>query len=251
MATHEALAKEIADTLRPLAPEGKLVQVDVELINALAASFIGRVAQDHQLTAPAAFWTTVRTLGIFGRTIEQSEVDGTNAILKACAPLCLADTAYVLATTYHETDGTMKPIDEYGTDAYFFRMYDKDGARPGVAKRLGNTQRGDGVRFHGRGYPQLTGRANYKRAGDKVGQDLIANPDLAKRPDISAQILVAGMTEGWFTTRKLPDDLPRSGPATLEQFKASRDIINGTDRALKIAEEAMDFQTALIKGQWQ
>ena len=36
-------------------------------------------------------------------------------------------------------------------------MYDKDGERPKVAKDLGNTKKGDGVRFHGRGYIQLHG----------------------------------------------------------------------------------------------
>ena len=50
-------------------------------------------------------------------------------------------------------------------------MYDKDGERPKVAKDLGNTQKGDGVRFPGRGYVQLTGRSNYGKAGKLVGSD--------------------------------------------------------------------------------
>ena len=53
---------------------------------------------------------------------------------------------------------------------------------------LGNTQPGDGKRFKGRGYIQLTGRANYKTYGDKLGIDLVNNPDLAKDPNTAAAI---------------------------------------------------------------
>jgi predicted chitinase/Ca2+-binding EF-hand superfamily protein len=55
---------------------------------------------------------------------------------------------------------------------------------------LGNTQPGDGPRFRGRGYIQLTGRSNYRYYGKKLGVDLENNPDLALRPDIAARIVV-------------------------------------------------------------
>lgn len=53
---------------------------------------------------------------------------------------------------------------------------------------LGNTQPGDGVRFKGRGYIQTTGRANYKRFSDFIGEDCVANPNLIadKYPMMSA-----------------------------------------------------------------
>jgi hypothetical protein len=56
------------------------------------------------------------------------------------------------------------------------------------------------------------------------------------------------MSEGWFTGRKLGDDLPAKGPAGLSQFKASRDIINGHDREDDVATYAIDFQTGLQHG---
>lgn len=53
---------------------------------------------------------------------------------------------------------------------------------------LGNTQPGDGERFKGRGYIQLTGRANYAAAGRALGLDLVNNPSLASRPENAARI---------------------------------------------------------------
>ena len=53
---------------------------------------------------------------------------------------------------------------------------------------LGNTQPGDGVRFKGRGYIQVTGRYNYGQAGDALGLDLVNNPGLAARPENAARI---------------------------------------------------------------
>ena len=56
---------------------------------------------------------------------------------------------------------------------------------------LGNTQPGDGRRYKGRGYIQITGRANYRHYGRRIGVDLENNPELAKRPDIAAAVALA------------------------------------------------------------
>ena len=59
------------------------------------------------------------------------------------------------------------------------------------------------------------------------------------------------MEEGWFTGKKLADYLPGSGPATLKQFRESRRIINGLDRADDLADYAIRFQKALSAGGWR
>lgn len=47
---------------------------------------------------------------------------------------------------------------------------------------LGNTQKGDGVRYKGRGLIQVTGRDNYKKVGKDLGVDFISNPQLLSTP---------------------------------------------------------------------
>lgn len=180
-----------------------------------------------------------------------SQVMGTEAILTAMAGKPLAWTAYALATAWHETGYTMQPIKEKGGRAYFMRMYDKTGERPGVARALGNTVAGDGATYAGRGYVQLTGRRNYGFAERKLGEPLLSNPDLAMRPDIAARILREGMTDAWFTGRGFASMLTSVGPATKAAFAQARRIINGMDRAAKIADEAVTFQAALIAGGWE
>ncbi|WP_440224301.1 C1 family peptidase [Dokdonella sp. MW10] len=54
---------------------------------------------------------------------------------------------------------------------------------------LGNTQPGDGARFKGRGFVQLTGRDNYTRYGAKLGIDLLEVPDRANAPEVAAALL--------------------------------------------------------------
>ena len=194
----------------------------------------------------AAFFTVMRQGRILGPTLSPDEVSGCEAIIAACKGWPVSWTAYALATAYLETAGTMQPIKEYGGAAYFRRQYDPKGSRPLVAKALGNTEEGDGVKFAGRGFVQITGRRNYQLAQDKLGVPFVSDPDLAMKPEYAAAIMARGMTEGWFTGKKLATYLPTTGKATHAQFKEARRIINGTDRAADIATYAVEFQKALI-----
>jgi putative chitinase len=199
--------------------------------------------------SPRIFFDHVRQ-GILGPTLDAQEVSGCDAILAAMAGAPLSHVAYALATAYHETASTMQPIKEFGGDAYFRRKYDPLGVNPALAKQLGNTFPGDGIKYAGRGYVQLTGRANYARAGLKLSLPLTDNPDRALEPDTAARIMRRGMAEGWFTGKSFASYLPATGPADRTAFTSARRIINGTDKAALIAGYALQFQTALKAGGW-
>lgn len=205
-----------------------------------------------RLLKPKAFFDVLRGTRVLGPTLEQGEVDGCNVLTHAmgAAGWGVAWTAYGLATAYHETRHTMQPIKEDGGDAYFFRMYDKAGLRPQVAARLGNTQPGDGVKFCGRGYPQVTGRTNYARVAEEFGIRCLEFPNLLLDAKIAAPVTVRFMEKGWFTGKKLGDYLPVAGRGSLDQFKRARRVINGTDKDALIAGYALVFQHALETGAW-
>jgi len=197
-----------------------------------------------------AFFDKLRN-GIMGPKLDDDEVSGTSAILEAMAGLPLSWTAYALSTAFHETAHTMQPIKEYGGDKYFTRRYGVEGQNPRLARQLGNVFTGDGSKYAGRGYVQLTGRSNYIKAGVKLGVDLVNGPDLALSKDIAALILRHGMREGWFSGKSFATYLPATGPANAAQFQAARRIINGVDKAALIAGYSMAFQEALQAGDWE
>jgi putative chitinase len=58
--------------------------------------------------------------------------------------------------------------------------------------RLGNNLPGDGGKYLGRGFIQLTGKSNYKAAGDALGIDLVTKPEMV------ATHMIAAKTAAWF-----------------------------------------------------
>lgn len=196
----------------------------------------------------AAFFAVLkkRDSGVFGTSLTQSQVEGTEALidegLRRNTPR--NKLAYKLATTYHETGFKMQPIHELGKRSYF------DKYEPGtkIGKMLGNTLKGDGYRFRGRGLPQLTGRRNYELASKKLGVDLVANPDLALEPKYAIPIMFDGMSEGWFTGKKLGayiDDIDEPDTEDVLEFIEARRVVNGTDKSKTIANYALTFERAL------
>lgn len=148
----------------------------------------------------------------------------TRRIVEACLEYGLLrnQAAYVLATTYHETAHTMKPVREYGGEAYL----KKKKYYPHV----------------GMGYVQLTWLVNYKKASDYLGVDFVNNPKLLLKPQYAAPILIIGMQEGWFTGKKLSDYI------TLQKsdFRNARRIVNVMDKADLIAGYARDYDKLLL-----
>lgn len=169
-----------------------------------------------------------RASGVFGTSISQSQVNGTEALLNEgqSIGLPLRQLAYALATAYHETAHTMQPIEEYGK---------------GKGRPYGKPAGPYGKIYFGRGFVQLTWLENYQHAGEVLGVNLVKFPEKALDLDIASEILFRGMMEGWFTRKKLSDYI--SGDKA--DYVNARRIVNGMDRAELIAGYAKAFETAL------
>ncbi|MNS15888.1 Chitinase class I [compost metagenome] len=87
---------------------------------------------------------------------------------------------------------------------------------------LGNTEKGDGSKYRGRGLIQITGRANYAACGEALGVDLISQPELLELPQYAA------MSAAWFWKQKGLNDL-----ADQDQFNTITRRINGGLNGLK------------------
>ena len=152
--------------------------------------------------------------------------------------------AYMFATIKHETANTFHPITEMGAVSYFNR-YDPILAdtvvRRAAAKSNGNTAKGDGYKYRGRGFVQITWKNNYKKLGDALGYDLVNNPDQALDPVVAYKVMSYGMRKGIFTGKKLSDYITD----TATDYVSARRIINGTDRADTIAGYAVSFEKIL------
>ncbi len=123
------------------------------------------------------------------------DADGITAPLRVAA---------FLAQLAHES-GELQFMEEIWGPTAAQKRYEPPGD---LARRLGNTQPGDGRRFKGRGPIQITGRANYKTFGDLMGLDLVGNPDQAATPDVAFAIA------GLFWKRKGLNELADAGNFT-------------------------------------
>lgn len=136
-----------------------------------------------------------------------------------------------LATIRAETEGFV-PIDEfqsqYNTEKVPFDLYE-----PGtpIGKKLGNTEAGDGARFKGRGFVQLTGRWNYAELGKQINVDLVAQPELANDPKIAGQLLAC------FLANK--EDAIRTALAAGD-LKTARKLVNGGSHGFDRFKDAYD-----------
>ena len=199
--------------------------------------------------ANGAFFDHVRA-NLFSGSLNQSQVDGINALVLAGVEhgLNVQQHAYVLATAYHETARTMQPVREYGrgTERKYGRWQTNSAGvqycpKNGSAAADVYTQDECPHLFYGRGFVQLTWYDNYLRAGQKLGVDLLNNPDLTLQIDLSAKIMILGMKEGWFTGKKLSDYINDNKT----EYVAARRTVNGMDKSIQIYKYALVFEAAL------
>jgi putative chitinase len=144
-------------------------------------------------------WRSV--ISIMEPTAKPWIVDGLVDAMPVLIERYKIDTAlrqqHFLATCAHESDHFHTTVEYASGAAYEGR------------KDLGNTYKGDGKRFRGRGLIQLTGRANYRAAGDEFKTDFVADPDKV------ARFPWAALVSGWFwhkneINRHADNDDPRA-----------------------------------------
>ena len=99
--------------------------------------------------------------------------------------------------------------------------------------RMGNTAAGDGWKYRGRGFIQLTGKSNYEAFAKYSGIDVVSNPDLAARPDVAAQIAV------WYWNKRVKSKVPGG-------VKAVTRAINGGTNGLADRIEKTEKYSQLV-----
>jgi len=87
--------------------------------------------------------------------------------------------------------------------------------------RMGNTEKGDGAKYKGRGLIQLTGKDNYAAASKDLGIDLVNHPELAESPEVTAKTAV------WFWKKNKLGESAKNG-----DVRANRRGINNGDNGL-------------------
>jgi putative chitinase len=161
-------------------------------------------------------------------------------VCKALTGEGLADKSMVLmalATIRAETK-SFEPISEgrskFNTSpgGHPFDLYDN-------RKDLGNKGLGDGEKFKGRGFIQLTGRANYQRHGEALGlgNKLVENPDLANEPEIAARLLASFLI---YKERSIKEALLAG------DLRSARKLVNGGSHGLDRFTEAFTIGDKLI-----
>lgn len=141
--------------------------------------------------------------------------------------------AYMLATVKHECADHWLPIEEFGKGKG--RKY---GVPVTVTDAAGNKYTNV---YYGRGYVQLTWEANYRVMGDKLGNRLVYEPELALDPVVAYKIMSLGMRNGSFTGKPLSKYIN----ADQCDYVNARRIINGIDKAQLIAGYAVKFEAIL------
>jgi predicted chitinase len=136
--------------------------------------------------------------------------------------------AYLLATVRHETAFTFAPIEEYGK---------------GTGHEYGITDPQTGKVYYGRGFVQITWKANYDKFGKLFGIDLVNHPELVLSAPVSYGIASSGMRKGLFTGLGFSSGAVNNSGVL--DFTQARRIINGLDQADKIADYAEKFLVML------
>lgn len=153
--------------------------------------------------------------------------------------------AYMLGTAHHETGRTMQPVREtFATsDDQAITRLDAAYTR-GVLTWVKTPywqKDAQGRSWLGRGFVQITHKANYEKMAAATGVDLVAHPERAMELPVALAIMFEGMRRGSFTGKKLADYFH----GATEDWRAARRIINGVERADLVASYAKSYYAAI------
>jgi len=190
--------------------------------------------------APAIPGVTLDIVKMFPGTPVANIKANLPVVLQALVDAGLADKSMVLMAlgTIRAETASFRPISEgiskFNTTpgSHPFNLYDD-------RADLGNHGAPDGERFKGRGFVQLTGRANYQQHGAAIGlgNQLIDNPDLANQPDIAAKLLASFIKN---KEQKIRNALNAG------DLKTARRLVNGGSHGLAEFTQAFNIGKTLI-----
>lgn len=138
-----------------------------------------------------------------------------------------------LAQVAHET-GNFSSMVEQGPKKYFRRYELK--WNPRTAKILGNVKPGDGERFKGRSFVQLTGRDNYRRAGKALGLPLEQKPHLLENPSVGFKASL------WYWNTRV-----KSKTNNFEDIEQVTKLINGGLNGLEDRKRKFEKYLSLLE----
>lgn len=175
--------------------------------------------------------------------LNQRQVNGLEFLLTEFDKSILFDTkakiSYALATIKRETADTFQPVKEgyWITNNRVQKLYNYyyNHNRHALDTIFPNGLAGKN--YLGRGRIQTTHNYNYKNIGDKLGIDLLNNPDLALDNETDWKILELGFSTGIWTGKKLSNYINDD----IVDYYNARKIVNGLDHAREIANYAQDF----------
>lgn len=174
----KALVKALQGTNRLGQPIGEAI----ESLAPVAGQAVRQLNESEPAIVMPEAQTPVKKLGdLIAKDMTKKE-DNKQVLLSSLVDSGITDpdeAKQFLAQMEHESGG-FKSMVERGS-----------GAKYEGRKDLGNTQKGDGERFKGRGFIQLTGRFNYDKYGKMLGIDLVNNPELAADPEVASKIAIA------------------------------------------------------------
>lgn len=194
------LHREAFDLAVPLVTDGAIGPRTVEAIKAFQRQVVGMAAPDGRVDPGEG--TLARLHAALDGTLDAARLSGImpNAtaarIALYSAPLLAKMAERDIATPLRQAHFLAQVGHESGELRYNEEL--ASGAAYEGRTDLGNTQRGDGPRFKGRGLIQLTGRANYARYGTAIGRNLTVNnqwAQVADDPNLAVDVA------GWFWKR--------------------------------------------------